>query len=118
MSVYVGAPPQILHDLAEKLLRLLESAGVPPDGLHLLALLYLACNAMGAKRRMGETDIPEFRLVLSLVTRLYTHSTEITPEEIQLVNEGLTKLLIQCGGRLTTREEPLPVVLPPNGMVH
>lgn len=96
--VYTGTPADILNSVSKQVANALEQSGMPPTGIHALAILHVACSIM--RNHKNDALMPSFKMTLAT----FMHSlngTEFTPESAVEFNREFARMVESLGGTTT-----------------
>ena len=127
-KVYQGSPKEIVVALSEEISTLFAEHGMPPTGVHVIALLHVvACavrsalddKAKGVSNQCG--DMPSFKSMLAVLTHGLSGS-EWTQQELRAFNDEFCGLIKSLGGSVLPKGaapfEPAAFMAPMSKEVH
>lgn len=97
-TLYQGTPSEIVINMAEELADCLKNADIKPDGLHVIALIHLACSIsrmIAANPEAGKA--PSFGVMLSCLSRGMGDG-KWSVEEYQAFDREFGEMVIALGG--------------------
>lgn len=91
--------------------------GIPPSGIHAIALLHVACSIV--RNHADYSKMPSFKTMLSILT-ICLGGREFSEEEGKLFIQEFSDIIHSLGGGSFKAGQPAPFnyVSPPDGRVH
>lgn len=118
MHVYQGTPTEVLEQMAKNLSEILTNAGVPPTGLHVLAMMHLVACTWYGRTKDTNGKMPDFKTMLAVFVKTATQS-KWTDTEVDEFVEDFKRLVNDIGGMTyNSKDTPLPFLVPKTDIVH
>lgn len=93
--VYTGTPADILNRLSREIGDVLMQSGMPPSGIHALALMHVACSIM--RNHQEEFPMPSFKVLLAMIMHSL-NGTPFSPENASEFNAEFCQMVEAMGG--------------------